>query len=279
MIKLIATDMDGTFLDEKGLYDRERFEQVLGDLEKRDIPFVVASGNNMGRLGLMFEGFLDRISFVADNGTHVIDRGEELVRHTMPPELVKQFLTYIGDKQVSYCVSLSNESSVYLLEDAYLPIETFAIEKEQLDLFVSRIKRLKSFDDLPDEPILKMGMILPEAECDAILADFNANFPGNLTATTSGYGSVDVIETGLHKAWGLQHLLDKWGIAPHEVMAFGDGGNDIELLQLTPISFAMDNAPDNVKAAAVRVAPSHREQGVFQIIEKEVLGHPPLSEN
>lgn len=271
MIKVIATDMDGTFLDSKGLYERERFERVLGELEERGIPFVVASGNNMGRLGLMFEGFLDRISFVADNGAHVIDRGQELVRHTMPADLVKQFLAYIGDKQAAYCVSLSNETSVYLLEDAYFPIETFAIEKEQLDLFVSRIKRLKSFDDLPDEPILKMGMLLPEEACDAILADFNANFPGNLTATTSGYGSVDVIETGLHKAWGLNHLLDKWGIDPQEVMAFGDGGNDIELLEYAGQSYAVANAPEVVKEAAKFLAPSHDEAGVLSVIEDVVL--------
>lgn len=53
-IKLIATDMDGTFLDEKGGFDRRRFDTVLTELEKRDIPFVVASGNGMDRLLRIF---------------------------------------------------------------------------------------------------------------------------------------------------------------------------------------------------------------------------------
>lgn len=272
MIKVIATDMDGTFLDSKGHYDRERFERVLVDLEERGIQFVVASGNNMGRLTLMFEGFLDRISFVADNGAHVIDRGQELVRHTMPRDLVQRFLAYIGDKQAAYRVSISTAEAFYLLEETDFPATFAGIEEEQLALFLSRIKRLKSFDDLPDEPILKMGMLLPEEDCEAILADFNANFPGNLTATTSGYGSVDVIETGLHKAWGLKHLLDKWGVAPHEVMAFGDGGNDIELLQLAGQSYAMANAPEAVKVVARYEAPHHDQAGVLAVLD-QFIGH------
>lgn len=174
-------------------------------------------------------------------------------------------------KQVAYGITVSTLNGVYLLEGAYFPVENFVIEAEQLALFLSRIKHLASFSELPDEPILKMVMLLPEAECDTILADFNANFPGQLTATTSGYGSVDIIETGLHKAWGLEHLLEKWGISAHDVMSFGDGGNDIELLSMTPQSFAMANAPDNVKAVAANIAPSNKEQGVFQVIEKEVL--------
>lgn len=44
-IKVIATDMDGTFLDDKGSYDKERFRQILDAMAARDMHFVVASGN------------------------------------------------------------------------------------------------------------------------------------------------------------------------------------------------------------------------------------------
>lgn len=110
-------------------------------------------------------------------------------------------------------------------------------------------------------------MMLPIEICDAVIADFNENFPGDLTAVTSGFGAVDVIQTGIHKAWGLQLLLDKYGISPDEVMAFGDGGNDIELLQLAKYSYAMENAPQSVKDAAEFVAPHHSEDGVLQVLE------------
>lgn len=50
MIKMIAVDMDGTFLDENGRYDIERFEKILEELEKREILFVVATGNQISRM-------------------------------------------------------------------------------------------------------------------------------------------------------------------------------------------------------------------------------------
>ena len=53
-IKVIATDMDGTFLDDKGSYDKERFSQILDAMDARDMQFVVASGTSMSRLKTMF---------------------------------------------------------------------------------------------------------------------------------------------------------------------------------------------------------------------------------
>ena len=49
-IKVIASDMDGTFLDDKGSYDKERFSQILDAMTARDMHFVVASGNSMSCL-------------------------------------------------------------------------------------------------------------------------------------------------------------------------------------------------------------------------------------
>ena len=71
-IKVIATDMDGTFLDDKGSYDKERFSQILDAMDARDMHFVVASGNSMSRLKPMFAETVDRLHFVAVNGCQVV---------------------------------------------------------------------------------------------------------------------------------------------------------------------------------------------------------------
>ena len=64
-IRVIASDMDGTFFDYKGIYDKERFSQILDAMAACDIHFVVASGNSMSRLKLMFAETFDRLHFVA----------------------------------------------------------------------------------------------------------------------------------------------------------------------------------------------------------------------
>lgn len=265
-IKLIASDMDGTFLNDKGTYNRQKFETILKQLDDRDIKFVVASGNNMDRLNLIFRGLTDRMDFVAENGAHVIYQGENLKRHKINAKDVINFLEYYKDFLDHYAVMVSCKDKTYMQKHAKLPT-AMAIDPEEFHQFFSKIELVDDFSEIDKDQVLKITMMLPEETCDAVIDDFNENFPGDLTAVTSGFGAVDVIQTGIHKAWGLQLLMDKYGISSDEMMAFGDGGNDIEMLKLVRYSYAMDNAPQLVKDAAEFVAPHHREEGVLQILE------------
>jgi hydroxymethylpyrimidine pyrophosphatase-like HAD family hydrolase len=62
-------------------------------------------------------------------------------------------------------------------------------------------------------------------------------------------------------------LMDRWGISPSEVAAFGDSHNDVEMLKMAGRSYAMAGAPDDVKAVAGHVAPPCEEDGVLQVLE------------
>lgn len=265
-IKLIASDMDGTFLNDKGTYNRQKFETILKQLDERDIKFVVASGNNMDRLNLIFKGLTDRLDFVAENGAHVIFKGENLNRHKINAKDVTLFLDYYKDFLDRYAVMVSSKDKSYMQKNAKLPT-AMAIDPEEFHQFFLKIKQVDDFSEIDKHQVLKITMMLPEEICDAVIADFNDNFPGDLTAVTSGFGAVDVIQTGIHKAWGLQLLMDKYDISSDEIMAFGDGGNDIEMLKLAKYSYAMENAPQSVKDAAKFIAPHHHEEGVLQILE------------
>ena len=72
----------------------------------------------------------------------------------------------------------------------------------------------------------------------------------------------DVVPEGSNKAVGIQHLLAHYGIDPKEAIAFGDGGNDIEMLRYVGIGVAMGNASDEVKAAADFVTTSVDDEGI-----------------
>ena len=65
--------------------------------------------------------------------------------------------------------------------------------------------------------------------------------------------------------------MEKWQLDASQVMAFGDSGNDIEMLEMAGHSYAVANAERAVKAVAKHLAPSHQEDGVYQVIE-EYLG-------
>lgn len=91
---------------------------------------------------------------------------------------------------------------------------------------------------------------------------------GIVDVTTSGHGWVDLIMPGCHKASGLAQLVQRWRITPEQCVAFGDGGNDIEMLKYCGRSYAMQNAPENVKEAAKFVCPSNEEDGVLEVLDK-----------
>ncbi|HFI0771775.1 TPA: Cof-type HAD-IIB family hydrolase [Streptococcus suis] len=273
-VRLIATDMDGTFLDGQGSFDRERFSRVLDQLDQKKIPFVIASGNGIGRLLQLFQGFEDRLIFVADNGAHVYQAGKTIIRRAIQQEEITAVLDYFKDSWADVCLMLSNEENIYMQVGAGVPFEgtDLPIEPAQMAAFQNRVTYLDNLSAYPvSESIYKVGLWVPEARVDKITEAFNQAFHGQLVAVTSGYGSVDILPQGIHKAWGLGQVLTKLGIKPEQVMAFGDSDNDIELLSYVGYSYAMENATDKVKAVAKYMAPSHLEAGVLQVLEEHVL--------
>lgn len=273
-VRLIATDMDGTFLDGQGSFDRERFSRILDGLEEKNIPFVIASGNGMGRLLQLCQGFEDRLIFVADNGAHVYQNGKTMIRRAIQQEEVEVILHFFKGRWADVCLMLSNEENIYMQAGAGQPFEgtDLPIEPAQMAAFQSRVTYLDDLSVYPiSEPIYKVGLWVPEARVESITEGFNQAFKGQLVAVTSGYGSIDILPQGIHKAWGLKQVLTCLDIEPEQVMAFGDSDNDIEMLNYVGYSYAMENATDKVKTVAKYLAPSHLEAGVLQVIEEHIL--------
>lgn len=274
-IKLVATDMDGTFLDERGSFDRARFERILSGLEDRQIPFVVASGNGMERLLKLFEGFEDRIIFVAANGAHLYEKGMTKVQKTLSLQAIDAILNYYKGRLTDYCIMLGTETSIYMQEGAVRPFDGHtSIEPQQLEAFLKRISFLPDLTHYPKtRTVYKAGLWVKEELVDDVVARFNQQFLGEMEAVTSGYGSIDILPAGIHKAWGLEQILKELAIRPEEVLAFGDSDNDLELLSYAGYSYAMANAHERVKRAAKYQAPSHREAGVMTVIEELLFGN------
>ncbi|HHT7825905.1 TPA: Cof-type HAD-IIB family hydrolase [Streptococcus suis] len=273
-VRLIATDMDGTFLDGQGSFDRERFSKVLEKLEEKNIPFVIASGNGIARLLQLFKGFEERLIFVADNGAHVYQAGKTVIRRSIQQEETKAILEFFQGRWAEVCLMLSTEKNIYMQAGAGVPFAgtDLPIEPAQMAAFQSRVSYLDDLSVYPiSEQIYKIGLWVPEARVDKVTEEFNQVFQGQLVAVTSGYGSVDILPQGIHKAWGLKQVLTCLDIEPEQAMAFGDSDNDIEMLNYVGYSYAMENATDKVKAVAKYMAPSHLEAGVLQVLEEHVL--------
>ncbi|HAW1446899.1 TPA: 5-amino-6-(5-phospho-D-ribitylamino)uracil phosphatase, partial [Escherichia coli] len=99
-----------------------------------------------------------------------------------------------------------------------------------------------------------------------------------MVSVHTGNGSIDLIIPGVHKANGLRQLQKLWGIDDSEVVVFGDGGNDIEMLRQAGFSFAMENAGSAVVAAAKYRAGSNNREGVLDVIDKVLKHEAPFDQ-
>jgi 5-amino-6-(5-phospho-D-ribitylamino)uracil phosphatase len=78
---------------------------------------------------------------------------------------------------------------------------------------------------------------------------------------------IEVAPAGVTKWSAVQRLAAGWGIAESEICAVGDDVNDIPMIRAAGLGIAMGNAQPSVKAAADRIAPTHDEDGIVQVVE------------
>ena len=78
-LKLVAVDIDGTFVDHNNHYDLAEFRRLFKVMQERNIEFVVASGNQYPHLARLFPDDLrDQLNFVAENGALTLAHGREV---------------------------------------------------------------------------------------------------------------------------------------------------------------------------------------------------------
>lgn len=260
-IKLVAVDVDGTFVRSDYTYDIPRFQRILSCMKNAGCNFVVASGNQYYQLRDLFPGYYDELCFVAENGAYVKDRREIVFTADVQKETVYEV--------IDLCREYPEIINILCgVDSAYCEREGVSAEFAELTkIYYHRLEWVEDLREVKDQ-ILKFALSVPEDQTYFYYDVFYKRLKGKMEPASSGHGSVDLIVPGCHKASGIERLVKRWGILPEQCIAFGDGGNDIEMLNYCGYSYAMENAPQNVKNAAKYVCPSNEEDGVLVTLEK-----------
>ena len=266
-IRVIATDMDGTLLDPKGQLDLPRLEKILDKLDQCDIRFVIATGNEVHRMRQLLGHLAERVVLVVANGARIFENNELLRAQTWDDAMVDRALDHFKGRecQDQFVVTAMNggfvkEGTVFTELDKFMT-------PEMIEKLYQRMNFVDEFDSSLFGGVLKMSMVVGEERLDSVLQEINDLFDGHVRAVSSGYGCIDILQDGIHKAWGLVELLKRWNLKPEQIMAFGDSENDIEMLELAGISYAMENAEEAVKRVATKVAPANSQAGVYKVLE------------
>jgi Cof subfamily protein (haloacid dehalogenase superfamily) len=269
-IKLIATDMDGTLLRDDRTFDYARMEDLLDELDSKGIRFVAASGNQYKKLRSYFNPVNpDRVTYVSDNGALVMDHDEVIAESTITRQQIDRVIAWNNSVNpgMENLIVLSGHNGAYVSNHA--TPEIIGMVKQ----FYPVVHQVEKFKDIEDN-IFRFTFVWEQGiDVHQHIQQLRAEFGEELHTTGSGFGTVDILAPGVNKRTGLEQLGDIWGIKPEEMAAFGDNGNDLEMLRYVKYPFVMPNAEDFMKVRIDNLAVNdNNHNGVLDTIEALLAG-------
>lgn len=261
MIKLIAFDMDGTFLNSQNDYDRLRFDKIFKIAKEKGIRLVANSGNQYQQIASFFEAYLEEMVIVSEIGAQIHEKGKLIDCHYFEDEVVADILQVLAQK------GLLNRCSVSGLEGLYFEKDAAPDFKSTITKHNFAWKEIDSLLELPEDHITILTLDVPGEDIPALIDQINHVGRGQVKAVSSGFHFIDIVLPDVNKGTAMAYLGQKWDIKAEEMMAFGDSDNDLEMLEYVHYSYAMEGSPASVLQAATYRAASNDDSGVLQIME------------
>ncbi|KRO29534.1 Cof-type HAD-IIB family hydrolase [Lactiplantibacillus fabifermentans] len=259
-IKLMAVDMDGTFLDDHKAFNHTRFQHLLTQMRAHNQHFVVASGNQYQHLLDVFKDF-EPIAYIAENGGLVKIGDEVIWQQTIPRDLAQAVTTALQQQPVF-------EDGLVVLsgaKDAYVDARVSPALLTEARKYYRHIQLVTDMTAVDDD-FYKIALAWPGQPVVEQLTFLQREFP-SLASVSSGFEGIDIIPKGISKAVGIKKLAERWGLSPAEMAVFGDNNNDIEMLQAVQYSFAMCNGNIDAQLAARYLTPAdNNHEGVLDVM-------------
>lgn len=254
-VKIVFFDIDGTLISFKTHKIPESTKRALNNLREKGIKLFIATGRSpfaLSELKHLLDFEFD--GYVTLNGQYCIVDNKIIRDISLPKESLQHIFPYIEKNKISceileidYIYSnLINERMIEAKKlfgraDSFFPIESIErIEKNvtyQLCPFIKDYEEEEFFKNMP--------------RCKGVR--WNPFF-------------IDVIPEEGGKRKGLEAVLDYLGFSKENAMAFGDGGNDIEMLEFVKYGIAMGNSEEKVKRAAMYVTDDIDNDGVYSAL-------------
>lgn len=244
MIKLIASDLDGTLIPEGTQEIEQGFMEVLKELLDRGYLFYAASGRQYANMYQKFEKFSDRIGFVCENGALAMEHGRQQYILEIPWKKARAIAEDIMSfPETEICLSG--------VKACYIQPRTAWFEKQMTQVLKNECIVFENLDDIDDQ-IVKIAMYIHDfpKNVSGIQSFFMEKYGDYADFVRGGNDWLDMILKDSGKGLALQAILQEKGLSPDEIMVFGDNQNDISMLELTKNSYAMAHAREDVKVHA-----------------------------
>ncbi|MYL35280.1 Cof-type HAD-IIB family hydrolase [Pontibacillus yanchengensis] len=265
MIKLLAIDLDGTLLT---------MEKQVNEHDIDAIQHAMSSGVDLaiatGRMDHEIKEVLKLLKQenkghrVSQNGAFVYDKDDKFIHaNTFSPEHIQDIFSAAVTNDV--IPSVSTETDTYVIE------KTANVREMEKRLFYS----VHATPDLKEQlgksiHPSKISIHGANNRLQKLQETINSSFSNELDSFISDPNCLDLMPKNISKGAAIQQLISLLGIEPEEVACMGDSFNDVSMFELTPHSFAMEQAPPEVKEKTSHVV-SGVDAAIAHLFEEGLL--------
>jgi len=257
-VEAVAMDLDRTILP-RSLELTDRLVAAVAAVRATGVRPIIATGR-MFRSARPFALRLDLDTpLICYQGALIADArsGEWLVHTPMPVPLAREVLGALDGQHVN----------VYVHDELYVEeLNADALEYARHSKLEPRV--VGPLDDWLTEPTTKIVVVGEPARLDVLETQLHDRFGQRLFIAKSLPHFLEVAEPEVSKGSGLRWVCRRLGIDPGRVISFGDGANDIELLQEAGLGVAVEDADPALLPHAAFTVPSVEEDGVAAFLEE-----------
>lgn len=238
-IRLIASDLDGTLLQNGQITCNEELFPLLDELKEQDVYFVPASGRQYGSLLKLFHKRHDKMLYLCENGALVMYQDQVIYKNQFEDSLALDICHTVYDNPCCE-VLISGERTSYLIPKSE---DYVRYVRDDVGNDVTIIQKPEEIM----EPIIKVSYFTKAEDRDPVTADFQAKFRDSCQIVTSGNRWVDFAPSGTSKGSAMEHIGNLLNIASDEMAAFGDNENDRTMLGYVGHPYIMENCNPTIR--------------------------------
>lgn len=254
MIKLIVTDLDGTFLREGKTYS-EYFWDILEKLREKNIYFCVCTGRQMANTKRLFN-YSEKIIYACNNGSQLDIFGEEMFS-TMNKHHLKQAIDLIHE--------LGFELIAETKKGAIIESSHSKEIIQEIEMYCDNIQVIEDLN-MYQKDICKLTISCFE-NADQKIKLFE-KISEYFNVTVSGDKWIDIMNKSCNKKMAVEIIQQQLNITSQETLVFGDYINDLEMMKSNVNTYACKNAHRLILDIAKHIIPyTNDEDGVLKIIE------------
>lgn len=258
MIKLVLTDMDGTFLNSSGDFNRKLYEEVKKIMEDKGVAFAPVTGKQCERVEELFGDVANDLWILGDSATRIKHNGEFVYESLLSNKLGMEIIHLLEKISLEHTIIACTRSGAIIRKN--IPQQEKSIVKGSY----AQVTEVTDFSEITDD-FVKITIHDPLLRCMETKEKLSP-FSESAYIVASEAAWIDIANMNVHKGTTVEQLQYLLNVTPEETMAFGDGYNDLELFDRAKYSFAVRNAVHEIKDAANYITRSNDEDAVMKTI-------------